>query len=279
MKRFFMLILALLMLLVSSVSYAHSGRTDSNGGHKDNNNVSGLGSYHYHCGGHPAHLHPGGVCPYASGGTSSKTNTKQTSATSTPPPEVHPPVQITDSNGQPTQLHALGIVHSQIKQGKTTTTVATNSLMFADDITPAFGAIYAPNTGKASLRQSASNNAKTLRQCQSGAIVYIVTPGDEFSLILYKDELGYIRNSALSILPSAPADFTQAVLSLNGKTNGKDRINVRLTPDGPIIGKFATGTPIVIVGQDANWYEIEVEGYRGFVMMKLVTLSSIESRE
>ncbi len=44
---------------------AHSGRTDSNGGHRDNNNVSGLGSYHYHCGGYPAHLHSNGVCPYS----------------------------------------------------------------------------------------------------------------------------------------------------------------------------------------------------------------------
>lgn len=46
---------------------AHSGRTDANGGHRDNKNKSGLGSYHYHCGGHPAHLHPNGVCPYAAG--------------------------------------------------------------------------------------------------------------------------------------------------------------------------------------------------------------------
>ena len=51
------------LCLVVTVS-AHSGRTDSNGGHKDNKNVSGLGSYHYHCGGYPAHLHTGGYCPY-----------------------------------------------------------------------------------------------------------------------------------------------------------------------------------------------------------------------
>lgn len=44
---------------------AHSGRTDSSGGHHDYKNKSGLGSYHYHCGGHPAHLHPNGVCPYS----------------------------------------------------------------------------------------------------------------------------------------------------------------------------------------------------------------------
>lgn len=46
--------------------FAHSGRTDANGGHKDNKNKSGLGPYHYHCGGYPAHLHPNGVCPYTS---------------------------------------------------------------------------------------------------------------------------------------------------------------------------------------------------------------------
>lgn len=43
---------------------AHQGRTDANGGHHDYKNKSGLGSYHYHCGGNPAHLHPNGVCPY-----------------------------------------------------------------------------------------------------------------------------------------------------------------------------------------------------------------------
>ena len=48
------------------VAEAHSGRTDRYGGHRDNKNKRGLGSYHDHCGGHPAHLHENGVCPYAS---------------------------------------------------------------------------------------------------------------------------------------------------------------------------------------------------------------------
>lgn len=62
------------MLIFSAVPgtvQAHSGRTDASGGHHDNKNVSGLGSYHYHCGGHPAHLHSGGVCPYSSSSSSS----------------------------------------------------------------------------------------------------------------------------------------------------------------------------------------------------------------
>ena len=59
------LLLVFSLIFSSAVSsYAHSGRTDGSGGHKDNKNKSGLGSYHYHCGGYPAHLHTGGYCPY-----------------------------------------------------------------------------------------------------------------------------------------------------------------------------------------------------------------------
>lgn len=46
---------------------AHGGKTDSKGGHKDNKNKSGLGTYHYHCDGYSAHLHSDGVCPYRAG--------------------------------------------------------------------------------------------------------------------------------------------------------------------------------------------------------------------
>jgi len=58
-----MLITLVMFMSVSSVGFAHSGRTDSSGGHKDNQNKSGLGYYHYHHGDGP-HLHTGGVCPY-----------------------------------------------------------------------------------------------------------------------------------------------------------------------------------------------------------------------
>lgn len=72
-------IIALLGILLAfpTTILAHSGKTDSSGGHKDKNNVSGLGSYHYHCCRYPAHLHDGGVCPY-SGSAKTSTTTKST---------------------------------------------------------------------------------------------------------------------------------------------------------------------------------------------------------
>ena len=83
-KKTISILLTILTIISIGVNvYAHSGRTDSSGGHKDNKNKSGLGSYHYHCGGHPAHLHTNGVCPYSSGSSSSKSSTSSSSSSST----------------------------------------------------------------------------------------------------------------------------------------------------------------------------------------------------
>lgn len=59
---------------------AHAGRTDSQGGHRDNKNKSGLGAYHYHCNGHPAHLHTNGICPYSSAVTGGESSSAEASA-------------------------------------------------------------------------------------------------------------------------------------------------------------------------------------------------------
>lgn len=81
-KKIISIILIILsVIFIGANTYAHSGRTDSNGGHKDNKNKSGLGSYHYHCGGHPAHLHTNGVCPYSSSTSSNKGSQKKSTTT------------------------------------------------------------------------------------------------------------------------------------------------------------------------------------------------------
>lgn len=99
MKRNKVKYLVVLIMIFSSVffnlnySYAHSGRTDSSGGHKDNQNKSGLGGYHYHCGGNPPHLHTNGSCPYSSTITSSNKEVRSTyTEVTSPAPKVEPAI-------------------------------------------------------------------------------------------------------------------------------------------------------------------------------------------
>ena len=81
----------------------------------DNKNVSGLGSYHYHCGGHPAHLHDGGVCPYSSSAAMSDTST--TSEVST-----------TTSGGAGWGIFGGGLASSNTSQTTTATPSASNAI-------------------------------------------------------------------------------------------------------------------------------------------------------
>jgi hypothetical protein len=69
-RRVLTLIFVLVALPCSTLG--HGGRTDSRGGHHDRKN----GGYHFHHGMGP-HQHPGGVCPYASSGSSSKSGTSR----------------------------------------------------------------------------------------------------------------------------------------------------------------------------------------------------------
>lgn len=71
-RKILIVSMSLCLSLSSIMSSAHSGRTDSSGGHHDYKNASGLGSYHYHHGMGP-HLHKNGVCPYSSSAKSSGT--------------------------------------------------------------------------------------------------------------------------------------------------------------------------------------------------------------
>lgn len=80
------------LILLSVTAQAHSGKTDSKGGH----HVSSTGEYHYHHG-YPAHDHDNGICPYESSSknTTTKSTPKPTSAPTTPKPTPNPAYVIT----------------------------------------------------------------------------------------------------------------------------------------------------------------------------------------
>ncbi len=99
-------------LFINSGTYAHSGRTDSNGGHRDNNNKSGLGSYHYHCGGYPAHLHTNGQCPYKTQKNESTVNNRTKEET---PKEIKATKIVIDQPFSINELFAILLITFSIK--------------------------------------------------------------------------------------------------------------------------------------------------------------------
>ena len=163
-KKVVTIIAVLILLCVPTVNFAHSGRTDANGGHKDNKNKSGLGSYHYHCGGYPAHLHDGGVCPYTSSGTStssssssSQSSSKAKTTSSTPSKINASSVEITTGNvevvlGDSKKLKAT-VAPSNASDKTVTWTSSDKDVVMIDSE----GEIKALGIGEASITAKTSN--------------------------------------------------------------------------------------------------------------------------
>ncbi len=156
-RRIPSILLAIIVIMSLSISaFAHSGRTDSSGGHKDNKNKSGLGSYHYHCGGYPAHLHSGGVCPYRS------TSTTTTTKTYTPPKPVYATkitavnVPTTINDGESTQLK--GSVYPTNAEDKTIEWKSNNPEIVA---VTSSGSLHAVGVGKATVTATTSRGTSS----------------------------------------------------------------------------------------------------------------------
>ena len=157
------LIISLSLIAIGLNTYAHSGRTDSSGGHRDNKNKSGLGSYHYHCGGYPAHLHSNGVCPYSPSSSSSKSSSysssysskKNTTKVAVTGIEINEEIKSID-------VGESEILTAEIKPSNATDKDITWESSDEDVATVSSkGKVVAKKSGKVSITATASNGKKS----------------------------------------------------------------------------------------------------------------------
>ena len=158
-------------------------------------------------------------------------------------------------------------------QGKTVS-VSTSDLTFSENVpeNKKLATIYAPRTGKASLRQTASSKGTLLKNCKAGTIVSVLAIGNGYTRINYKGTVGYIKTACLKFYGDSEST-AQGVLSYKGNTGGGTTVNVRNTPKGDSakVAEWRTGTEVTILSHANGWYEIEANGMHGYVMEKYVT--------
>ena len=82
--------------------------------------------------------------------------------------------------------------------------------------------IYAPRTGKASLRQTASSKGTLLKNCKAGTIVSVLAIGNGYTRINYKGTVGYIKTACLKFYGDSEST-AHGVLSYKGNTGGGTR--------------------------------------------------------
>jgi len=168
----------------------------------------------------------------------------------------------------------LGRTSSKIQYQGKTVSVSTSDLTFSENVpeNKKLATIYAPRTGKASLRQTASSKGTLLKNCKAGTIVSVLAIGNGYTRINYKGTVGYIKTACLKFYGDSEST-AQGVLSYKGNTGGGTTINVRNTPKGDSakVAEWRTGTDVTILSHENGWYEIEANGMHGYVMEKYVT--------
>lgn len=168
----------------------------------------------------------------------------------------------------------LGRTSSKIQYQGKTVSVSTSDLTFSENVpeNKKLATIYAPRTGKASLRQTASSKGTLLKNCKAGTIVSVLAIGNGYTRINYKGTVGYIKTACLKFYGDSEST-AQGVLSYKGNSGGGTTVNVRNTPKGDSakVAEWRTGTEVTILSHENGWYEIEANGMHGYVMEKYVT--------
>lgn len=206
--------------------------------------------------------------------TNSKSNSSTAKPTSTAKAASAPSAS---SDGVEIKIEQLGTQTTKVSYQGKIVEVPTSELKFGTEVQDDkyVASIYAPKTGKASLRTKASTSAPAAKQCKAGTIVNVIEYGDKFCKIIYDGSAGYLLTSCLKFYDNDQAPTTGA-LSYNGKTNGSTTINIRNAAyaDAAKIGTWKTGTEVLVFGHEDGWYEIEANGKRGFVMDEFLTTQS-----
>lgn len=134
--------------------------------------------------------------------------------------------------------------------------------------------IYAPNSGKCSLRQKASQSVDVITKCKTGTVVCVLQYGKQFCKIGYNGTTGYVLTSCLTFYSVESEVIGTGVLTCNGKATGRTTINVRNSADGDSakIAEWKTGTEVQVFAFHDGWYEAEYNGVHGYVMQKFMSM-------
>ncbi|MBQ2952584.1 MAG: hypothetical protein IJE07_03415 [Clostridia bacterium] len=174
-----------------------------------------------------------------------------------------------DGESKSVSLQELGTAQCVVWDGSKMQTVLTEDLQWeteADD-DHRLAVIYAPKTGQATLRASASSKARSLGQCTDGRIVVVLKVGSTFTRILYDGKEGCVLTAALTFYGAVPEeDFSTAELAYKGRTDTSATISVYSTRSASRkIRQWRVGNEVVVLTQGSSWSEIEIDGWHGWV--------------
>lgn len=184
------------------------------------------------------------------------------------------------AQAQGVMVSRLGVSSADVVLQGETYTVPSCALTFAEGVADQhrLGVIYAPRTGRGFLRAKSSENANVLERCKTGTVVPVLKYGPVWTKIRYHGVEGYIKTSVLTFHDGTAAPIGTGVASYRGKATGSAVVPVRSkkSNDAAKVADLRTATTVDVLSFDGVWYEIDHEGWHGWLHKSYFTFNGDE---
>lgn len=188
-----------------------------------------------------------------------------------------------DGTEKTVALIQLGLMDSQVKVDGETITVRTSELSWEHDVkdeNKLLAVINAKRTGQVTMHAKSKAKSAVLKKIDTNRIVLVLRIGKSYTRILCDGVEGFVLTDALDFYPVGGVKDENAAMpvpgwvSYKGKVNSKQSVNIRQNGQNGsrIIEEIRAGTPVWVFQQEGKWSEIEVDGYRAFILSEYITL-------
>ena len=133
--------------------------------------------------------------------------------------------------------------------------------------------IYAPSKGRATLRLTEKPKSKVLTKCPAGKVVLVYDYGEKYTGVYYNGYGGYVQTGALKFIGDK-ISLGSATVSYEGSTTRTTNLRLRASPNqsGQSLTAVNPGMRATMVGAAANWVEVDINGWHGYIRIKFLTL-------
>ena len=121
------------------------------------------------------------------------------------------------------------------------------------------------------VREKASSSSTILGTLKLGAEVSVVSVGDRWTKIAYKDGDAYVYSKYLSA--AKPVDPASGKIATVVKAKNGVNIRAKASSSSKILGVAYNGDTFKVLGTSGNWVKVEFDGISAFIHQKYAKLS------
>ncbi len=128
----------------------------------------------------------------------------------------------------------------------------------------------------APLLYTADENGRVLTAVPNGAVVYVLSKGEDWSLVRYGEISGYLPTNQLMFTgtPEDTGENAPTVITLWGVVTGTNALNFRDAPsfESNVVSELKEGTILCVLGTSGEWVKVQNGTQVGYVSPDYLTM-------